>query len=317
MSRPRISVLMPVYNAERYVAQAVESILTQSYPNFELIIIDDGSTDSSPAILNHAAGRDSRIRLTSRPNTGYVRALNEALAIAQGELVARMDADDVALPERFARQVEYLERHPDCLALGSAFELIDPDGAVLARESPPAGQQEIEARLLRGLGGLCHPTAMIRREPMAELGGYRQECYGAEDKDLWLRLGERGGLANLGDVLLQCRVHEENFTFTHYEQGMGALRRAVTDAHRRRGLVCPAEPLAEVPLPVTASERRRQWAWSAIQSGNYSAARKHAWAAWRGSAGARESWVLLAYALLGTRADALRAAYRRLRGQPP
>src|SRR6476661_6105481 len=125
---PPVSVLMPVYNAGRYVAEAVESILGQTYADFEFLIVDDGSTDRSRAILERYAARDPRIRLVSRPNTGYAAALNELLGLARGELVARMDADDVALPERLLRQVNYLRAHPEVVCVGTAVHLIDGGG---------------------------------------------------------------------------------------------------------------------------------------------------------------------------------------------
>lgn len=303
---------MPVYNAERYVAEAVESILSQTLADFEFIIIDDGSTDRSLALLESFAAKDGRVRLSSRPNTGYVEALNEALAQAGSPLVARMDADDVSLPQRFARQTEYLQHHPDCLAVGSGVALIDPDGAVLCDEVPPLAHAEIEARLLQGLGGLAHPSAMIRREALMAVGGYRKQCYGAEDKDLWLRLGERGLLANVPDILLKYRVHDDNFTFRNYERGLEALRTAVVEAYRRRGLSCPSDALAAVPAPMSPGERRRTWAWSAVHAGHFGTARKHALALLRERCWARDSWVLMAYAVLGPRAKTLRRLYRRL-----
>src|SRR5487761_1677094 len=112
---PRCSVLMPVYNAERYVGHAVESILRQTWHDFEFLIIDDGSTDRSPEMLRAYAERDPRILLVSRANTGYLRALNEGWPLCRGEYVARMDADDVAMPERLQRQIAFLDAHPDCL----------------------------------------------------------------------------------------------------------------------------------------------------------------------------------------------------------
>jgi glycosyltransferase involved in cell wall biosynthesis len=124
-SEPAISVLMPVYNTERYVAEAVESILAQTFRNFEFLIIDDGSTDRSLSILKRYAERDPRIYLVSRPNTGYVIALNEMLAMARGEFIARIDADDIALPERFEVQVAYLREHPEVVCLGSKVQFID------------------------------------------------------------------------------------------------------------------------------------------------------------------------------------------------
>src|SRR5213082_3006291 len=128
---PVVSVLMPVYNAQRYLPAAVESILGQTFRDFEFIIIDDGSTDRSGEILRKFAAEDPRIKLISRPNTGYVVALNEALSCASGEFVARMDADDISLPTRFERQVAYLREHTDCVLVGTNVITMDSDGAMI------------------------------------------------------------------------------------------------------------------------------------------------------------------------------------------
>ncbi len=129
MTSKNVSVIMPVYNGERYLEAAVESILNQTFSDFEFIITDDGSTDTSLALLRRYANRDPRIRLISRPNTGYVKALIEAVPLAKGKYIARMDADDISLPERFERQVRFLEQNPDYAVVGSKVLLIDSDGA--------------------------------------------------------------------------------------------------------------------------------------------------------------------------------------------
>ena len=197
-SRPAVSVVMPVYNAQRYLAEAVDSILAQTWRDFEFVIVDDGSTDRSPKLLERYAVRDSRIKLIRRPNTGIVGALNDGLAAASGELVARMDADDVALPERFEKQVAYLAEHPEVVALGSRVTGVDPYGCVLFHSEHKLAHEEIDAGLLRGVGwAIVHPAAMLRREAVAKVGGYRKEFQWVEDLDLFLRLGEAGRLANL------------------------------------------------------------------------------------------------------------------------
>src|SRR5579859_2675921 len=131
MTSPLVSVAMPVYNAQRYLAQAVDSILAQSFKDFEFIIIDDGSTDSSTEILRKYEAADPRIRLFSRPNTGLTIALNEALGYARGRYLARMDSDDVSLPRRLEKQVAFMEDHPDHVAVGCRVVLIDPDAELL------------------------------------------------------------------------------------------------------------------------------------------------------------------------------------------
>ena len=312
---PAVSVLMPVYNAERYVGEAVRSILDQTLADFEFVIIDDGSTDRSGELLDSLAAGDSRIRLVRRPNTGYLRALNEGLPLCRGEFIARMDADDVSLPERFERQIGYLRGHPDCLAVGSGMLRIDADGDLICEEPMPTAHEEIEARLLKGFGALPHPSAMIRREALVAVGGYREDYYGVEDHDLWLRLAQRGRLANLPEPLVKVRIHPENFTFVNELRNRQPLAAALADAYRRRGLACPDDLLADHPAPLSGIDRTRAWTRSAIYAGQYRTARKHALAIWRHSFWRWDSWVLLVHALLGPRAGPLRRLYRRLRGE--
>ena len=123
---PTVSVVMTVYNTERYVGEAVGSVLGQTFGDFEFVIVDDGSTDRSTTILKDFAARDPRIRLVSRPNTGIVAAANEGIGLARGRYLARMDSDDVCLPRRFETQVNYLEQHPECVLVGSRVTVVDP-----------------------------------------------------------------------------------------------------------------------------------------------------------------------------------------------
>lgn len=141
-SRPFVSAIMPVFNAERFVAEAVESILRQSYELFELLVIDDGSTDGSRVILEHYAQLDGRIKLSSGPNRGVVAARNALHQLARGEFIAVMDADDVALPERFERQVACLADHPEIAVLGSQVMAIDDEGDPLCRFRWPAPRRD-------------------------------------------------------------------------------------------------------------------------------------------------------------------------------
>src|SRR5271157_2678892 len=182
IDHPRVSVALPVYNCERYVAEAIESILAQTFTDFEFLIVDDGSSDGTLPILHRFAARDSRIRVISRPNTGIVGARNEALGLARGELIAVMDSDDVALPERFEVQVRYLDENPDCVMIGSRVLVIDSDGDPLIVLPTPLSHEEIEDGFLNFRGQLVHhSTTMIRRRSLLEIGGYRPECRVAED----------------------------------------------------------------------------------------------------------------------------------------
>jgi glycosyltransferase involved in cell wall biosynthesis len=233
---PTVSVLMPVYNAESYLAEAVESILRQTFADFEFLVIDDGSTDRSGAILAGYAARDRRVRLTSRPNTGYTVALNELLGLASGELVARMDADDVALPHRLERQVDYLRAHPEVVCVGTAVHLIDSAGRYLRDGHPGMEHEAIQQRALAGDCPLNHPSVMMRRAAVQAVGGYHPEFEPAEDLDLWLRLGEVGRLASLPEVLMKYRQHVRSFSERYQRLQLEHSSAAVADACRRRGI---------------------------------------------------------------------------------
>jgi len=233
---PTVSALMPVYNAEPYLAEAVESILGQTFADFEFLVVNDGSTDRSGAILERYAARDRRIRLTSRPNTGYTVALNQLLDLASGEFVARMDADDVALPQRLERQVDYLRAHRDVVCVGSAVQFIDGAGRFLRNAHPGMDHEAIQQRALAGDCPLNHPSIMMRRAAVQAVGGYHPEFEPAEDLDLWLRLGEVGRLTNLPEVLMKYRQHARSFSEQHQRLQLERSVAAVLEACRRRGI---------------------------------------------------------------------------------
>src|SRR5438552_5575639 len=174
MPTPAVTVLMPVYNADRFVAETVETILAQTFNDFEFLIIDDGSTDRSLEILQSYANRDPRIRLISRPNTGYVVALNEGLELARGECVARIDAADPADPRRLEFQVARMRQEPELVALGSNALAIDADGLPLGDYSVPLTHEEIEASHLQGSSAIHHPAVMLRPGAVKQVGGYRK-----------------------------------------------------------------------------------------------------------------------------------------------
>ena len=276
IAAPQISVIMPVYNAERYVAEAVESILAQTFTDFEFLIIDDGSTDGSLEILQKYADEDPRIRLKSRPNTGYVVALNEMLADARGEFIARMDADDISVPFRFESQVAFMQREPSVCAIGSGVELIDPNGLKLTTMQLPPTHREIDAHNLQGRSSaICHPSTLIRRSAIAAIGGYAPTYYCAEDVDLFLRLAEVGLLANLNDMLLQYRQHVESIGYSKRNEQLHAAWRAACDAYTRRQLQnTPPEP--DIAEATKLNDHREKWAWWALMEGNLTVARKYA-----------------------------------------
>ena len=206
-AEPRVSVIMPVYNAAPYLARAVESVLAQSFGDFEFLIHDDGSTDDSLKILHDYAAKDARMIVTTGANEGLAATLNRVIGTARAPLLARMDADDICLPDRFEKQVAYLDANPDCAVLGGCETTIDAAGYRIADVRVPRTHEEIDANNLRGIVSISHPTVMMRRDAVRHCGGYDPELVPTEDLDLWLRVAETGRLANLPDIVLEYRIH--------------------------------------------------------------------------------------------------------------
>lgn len=204
--RPLVSVILPVYNGERFLHRALDSILGQSFTDFELIVVDDASTDRTPSILGDY--KDPRIvKLANSENVGQTRSLNRGLQIARGGLVARHDADDISHPDRLRLQVESMQACHKLVLLGTAYERIDRQGRVLETVRPPTANESLQKRLERG-NIFCHGSVMMRRELVEKVGGYNEYFKVTQDYDLWLRLAEHGELANLPQVLYQFRFDE-------------------------------------------------------------------------------------------------------------
>jgi glycosyltransferase involved in cell wall biosynthesis len=203
---------MPVFNCARYLQEAIESILNQTFQDFEFVIVNDGSIDASPEILNEYARNDSRIRVINQPNSGIIVALNRGLLEAKGEWIFRMDGDDVALPHRFAAQLQTIRRKSHLVLLGGWCQQINSQGVPLRINKYP----DQHAALVRNLETLKpffpHPTACFRRDKVLELGGYRERFRHAEDADLWLRLAAVGEFACCQAIVLRLRKHENNIS---------------------------------------------------------------------------------------------------------
>ncbi|MEO6568568.1 MAG: glycosyltransferase [Opitutaceae bacterium] len=296
-SQPAVSVVLPVYNAARYLAPALTSVLQQTFQDFEIIAVDDGSSDDSKKILERFAASDSRIRVISRPNTGIVGALNDGLSVARSEFIARMDADDIALPARIQAQIDYLRSHPECVGLGTAVQIIDSRGAVVDRYRPPAEHEAIVAELLKGNGGaLIHPATFFRASALRAVNRYDPAFCKVEDLDLYLRLSHEGRLANLPLIGLQYRHHVQSTNFIHREKQRPLMHAILEREHQARGLSYrPVEQTGHTGLP--ANRLHARWAYSALTHGNRSTAIRHALcAAWR-APGDGEGWRALKYAL--------------------
>ncbi len=246
MPTPRITVLLPVYNAGAFVDDAVQSILAQTFTDFELLCIDDGSTDGSVARLDQLAVGDSRIRVIHQPNAGLVQTLNRGIAEARGELIARMDADDIALPDRLAKQVAFLDQHPAVAVVGGAAAFFNAKGLTGQVLAHPAEPEAIRVALAVD-SAIVHPAAVIRRSALAAVGGYRQPFTDAEDYDLWLRLAEKFDLANLPDIVLHYRFHEQQVSVRKVaQQVLSRLGARASAKARQAGLHDPAESASAI-----------------------------------------------------------------------
>lgn len=214
---PRVSIVMPVYNGERFLHQAVNSILQQTFHNFEFIIIDDGSTDNTWSILN--AIMDTRIRLFRQENAGVAAALNRGIELAYGEFIARIDSDDIAFPKRLERQVSYLDQFQDVGVLGTAVVKIDRNGSWLRPYVPAVGRDAVRKMLLTN-SPFVHSTVMMRTRLVQIVGGY-PNCFGIEDYMLWKELAEISELDNLPNILGLLRSSLESVTNdSQYENAM-------------------------------------------------------------------------------------------------
>jgi hypothetical protein len=241
-AEPIVTVLMSVRNGERYLDDAVGSILGQTLSDIELLVVDDGSTDESLSMLQAHAANDARVRVETQPGRGVAVALNRGLATARGRYVARMDADDISVTDRLAQQVSLLERDPTLVLVGSCIDVLDAGGSVVARLDHPSAPDAVREQLLDG-NCIVHPTVVFRTDAVRDAGGYRSAFVHAEDYDLWLRLSETYRLANVQQRLLGYRVHPCQVTSDNLaEQAMSAIAARVVAKIRRAGAEEPVLP---------------------------------------------------------------------------
>jgi glycosyltransferase involved in cell wall biosynthesis len=300
--KPAISVLMTVYNGSRFLREAVDSILNQTFRDFELICVDDGSTDESAAILSEFARRDARIKIITQQNTGVTASLNIGLRAARGEFIARMDADDISLPQRFEKQIAYLQSHPDCVLVGSQVLMVDPDAMPIypKRDTSYDHEQILDALLDKGWP-IVHPSVMIRAQVMRSIGGYDEQYRVVQDHDLFLRLADHGRLVNLREILLLYRQHFDAIGYAKAQLQAEMVTLIVRCARARRGLPMNAKLDDTKPRDRSPSHCRKQWVWAAVANGYRATARKHAIALLRESPGQLDSWKLMLHALAGRR----------------
>lgn len=213
---PKVTVLMSVYNGERYLRAAIGSILKQTFRDFEFLIVNDGSTDSTTKILE--SYNDYRIKIiNNEKNIGLTKSLNEEIAIAQGKYIARMDADDLSLPERLEKQVAFLEEHPEVGILGCGFQVVSESGDSNYTILYPSNHNLLRWRLCFSCP-IAHPSVMMRTAILRLITGYNTDMRYAADYDLWIRLSGITKLSNLQEVLLLYRQHEDTVSQKHYKE---------------------------------------------------------------------------------------------------
>jgi GT2 family glycosyltransferase len=240
-----VSVILPVRNGAQYLEATLESLRAVREPALEILVVDDGSTDATPALVAAAAARDSRIVPLAQPGLGLVRALELARHRAAAPLLARLDADDLAYPERFARQLAAFRGDPELVLLGTAADRIDAAGRVTGRLYYPETHAALLGELQRR-NPFIHSTVMLRADAVAAAGGYRRFFLAAEDYDLWLRLAERGRIGNLPERLGAWRQHGASVTGTMaLRQAFAAALARRSAALRRRGEPDPSDGRAE------------------------------------------------------------------------
>lgn len=207
MHNPAISVLMSCYNGEKWLGDAIESVLNQSFRDFEFIIVDDGSGDKSPDIMRSYSAGDPRIRIIEKENTGLPDSLNVGIHAAKGEWIARIDADDLCEPNRLEKQLNLAISDPELVLIGSAYHEIDEQGRVYKLQTYPKTHQELKKNLLQKKRFFAHSSAFYRAELIRAEGGYRPRIKKSEDYDLWLRLSDIGKLACIPEPLIRFRSH--------------------------------------------------------------------------------------------------------------
>lgn len=247
MTVPAVSVIMPVRNGERWLAEACRSVLAQTLAEIELIVIDDGSDDGTPGIVEALAAGDARIRLVRQPPEGLVCALNLGLRMAAAPLIARLDADDIMLPNRLARQVGFLAANAMTLLVGTWAYTIDEQGNRIGCLEPETDPHRLAA-ILAERNPIIHSTVMMRADQVRAIGGYRSSCEAAEDYDLWLRLAERGEVTILPEVLGCYRRHGNAVSIKRAVRQAFSARLARSAARMRRETsIDPIGRLVEAP----------------------------------------------------------------------
>ena len=208
--KPEITVLMPAYNAARYIAEAIESVLQQTFANFELLIVNDGSTDTTVDVIK--SFNDARIVLINRNNGGVAEALNTGLEYARADYIARFDADDICNPKRLETQYDFMRSNPEYHILGSAADYMDMAGNYVFNYQPPGHSNEHLQQLDYALCPFIHSTVFYKKKSITESGGYDPNALGFEDHLLWRNILKKGKVFNFSQSLIKVRLNPESVT---------------------------------------------------------------------------------------------------------
>jgi glycosyltransferase involved in cell wall biosynthesis len=213
----KVSVVLPTYNGAQHLAQALDSILAQSFTDFEVIIINDGSTDKTATILEAYAKKDKRLRILTQKNKGLVASLNRGIELARGQYIARHDDDDISHPERFMKQVAFLDTHSEVVLVGSSMSVMDDAGQVLHNHAVLLQDPELRHELLVR-SPFPHGSVMFHKAAAVKAGLYEKTTWPAEDYDLWLRISQQGGMANIDDYLYTYRENSQGISATRQQE---------------------------------------------------------------------------------------------------
>ena len=231
---PSISVLMSVYNGERWLNESIESILNQTFKNFEFIIVNDGSNDDSLDIINSFAKEDSRIRFYDKKNSGLADSLNYGIEKANGEWIARIDADDICCLERLEKQFDIVQSNKELVLVGSGLVIIDENGRHIKVHHYPQKDAWLRKRLSRAYPFFAHSSAFFKLNAAKQLGGYRKEFDRSQDQDLWLRLSEVGKITSIKEPLVFIRKHDKQISLDETGQKQFIFSHIAMTSHRLR-----------------------------------------------------------------------------------
>jgi glycosyltransferase involved in cell wall biosynthesis len=261
--RPDVSVVMSVYNGAAHLRQTIDSILGQEGMSLEFIIVNDGSTDQSPRILDEYAERDGRVRIIHQENQGLTRALMAGCAAAKGQYIARQDVGDVSYPDRLRRQVDRIQQTQDIVLVSCGTRFVGPDSEYLY-DSVQDEESAQAALLTLDLDQICgpshHGSTLFSRAHYERVGGYRQAFFFAQDLDLWIRLAEQGRYVVLPEVLYQASITVGAISGLYRKEQIATAAEILESASRRRNGLCDAtvlERAAQIrPVATRAAGRR-------------------------------------------------------------